>query len=284
MEKISNLDIQACNINIFGDWIDKDYKCEEYPIKHIIINDFLSDSMYDLIKKEYPENIDESWWKYENPLEVKFTNDKINNYSANIKNLFHSLSNDKVINKVGKIFNIDNLEYDPYCHGAGLHMMPRNGRLNMHLDYEKHPILNKQRRLNIIMYLNDDWNEEWNGATELWDENMDKCVIKSFPKKNTAILFVTTEKSWHGVPERIVCPKNVYRKTIAFYYISDIINKSSTKKLGSNNTGFREKAVFVRRPQEPYDEKMEKLYKIRPYRLITKNDLDEIYPDWTYEK
>jgi hypothetical protein len=135
-----------------------------------------------------------------------------------------------------------------------------------------------------IMYLNDDWNEEWNGATELWDENMDKCVIKSFPKKNTAILFVTTEKSWHGVPERIVCPKNVYRKTIAFYYISDIINKSSTKKLGSNNTGFREKAVFVRRPQEPYDEKMEKLYKIRPYRLITKNDLDEIYPDWTYEK
>jgi hypothetical protein len=162
--------------------------------------------------------------------------------------------------------------------------MPRNGRLNMHLDYEKHPIINKQRRLNIIMYLNDDWNEEWNGATELWDENMEKCIIKSFPKKNTAILFVTTEKSWHGVPEIILCPKNINRKTIAFYYISDIINKSSTLKLGSNDTGYREKAVFVRRPQEPYDERMEKLYKIRPYRLITKSDMEEIYPDWNYEK
>jgi hypothetical protein len=239
---------------------------------------------YDLIKKEYPENIDESWWKYENPLEVKFTNDKIHNYGNNIKNLFYSLSNNKIINTIGKIFNIDNLEFDPYCNGAGLHMMHRNGRLNMHLDYEKHPIINKQRRLNIIFYLNDEWNEEWNGATELWDENMEKCVIKSYPKRNTAILFVTTEKSFHGVPEKILCPQNIYRKTIAYYYISEIINKSDKLKLGCNQSGFREKAIFIKRPNEPYDERIEKLYNIRPYRLITKNDMEKIYPDWNCEK
>jgi Rps23 Pro-64 3,4-dihydroxylase Tpa1-like proline 4-hydroxylase len=284
MEKILISDIQTCNNDIYGEWINKDYTCEHYPIKHIIINNFLNDDVYNLIQQEYPENIDQSWWKYENPLEVKFTNDKINTYSSNIKNLFYSLSNDKIINKIGKIFNIDNLEYDPYCHGAGLHIMPRNGRLNMHLDYEKHPIIDKQRRLNIILYLNDDWNEDWNGATELWDEKMEKCVIKSYPKKNTAILFVTNENSWHGVPERILCPKNVNRKTIAFYYVSDIINKASKSKLGSNSNGFREKAVFVKRPQESYDERMEKLYKIRPYRLISENDIKEIYPEWSCDK
>lgn len=278
--KINNIDTKTCNIDIFGNWINNHYKCEEYPIKHIIINNFLNDTAYELIKQEYPENINTDWYKYENPLEIKFTNNNINKYPNNIKNLFYSLSNEKIINKIGKIFNIDNLEYDPYCHGSGLHLMSTNSKLNMHLDYEKHPLINKQRRLNIIIYINDNWKEEWNGATELWDENMEKCIIKSYPKKNTAIIFVTTENSWHGVPDKILCPPNINRKTIAFYYISDIINKSFTSKLGSNKNGFREKAVFIKRPHDPYDERMEKLYKIRPYRLITQNDIDEIYPDW----
>jgi hypothetical protein len=53
-----------------------------------------------------------------------------------IQNIFYALSHDKIINKLKNIFNIPNLEYDPYCHGGGLHMHPKYGRLNIHLDYE----------------------------------------------------------------------------------------------------------------------------------------------------
>ena len=74
--------------------------------------------------------------------------------------------------------------------GAGLHYHPRNDRLNMHLDYEQHPILkDKQRRLNIIFYLNDYWENEWNGSTDLWNSDMTKCCFKSYPVPNRAIIF-----------------------------------------------------------------------------------------------
>jgi hypothetical protein len=159
-------------------------------------------------------------------------------------------------------------------------MHPRYGRLNIHLDYEIHPISNKQRRLNIIFYLNDDWNPEWNGDTQLWNNTVSECIIKSYPKGNTAIVFVTTEQSWHGVPDIIQCPNGLYRKTLAFYYVSDLKNNKNVNKKGSDELGFRKKAVFVKRPSDIYDERMEKLYEIRPHRLITSEDMKEIWNDW----
>jgi hypothetical protein len=145
MEKITNENIKNCNINIFGNWINNNLKYNINPIPYILIDNFLKDDTYELINKEYPDKLDKSWWKYENPLEVKYANDKINEYPNNTKNLFYALSHQEFINKIGNIFNIHNLEYDPYCHGGGLHMMPRYGRLNMHLDYENHLVRPSKR-------------------------------------------------------------------------------------------------------------------------------------------
>ena len=60
----------------------------------------------------------------------------------------------------------------------------------MHLDYEKHPRMeNKERRLNIILFLTKDWKEEWNGDNQLWSNDMKKCMVKTYPKFNSAIIF-----------------------------------------------------------------------------------------------
>jgi len=62
------------------------------------------------------------------------------------------------------------LEYDPTLHGAGCHSMPAGGRLHMHLDYEKHPrLIAKQRRLNVIVFVNEKWEKRWNGDLQLWE-------------------------------------------------------------------------------------------------------------------
>ena len=106
------------------------------------------------------------------------------------------------------------------------------------------------------------------------------ALLNHIQKKNTAIIFVTTEQSWHGVPNIIQCPNDIYRKTLAFYYVSDIKNEKNVDKLGANENGFRKKAVFVKRPSDPYDERMEALYKIRPHRLITDQDMQNIWSDW----
>lgn len=269
----------------FGSWIKNvDELVEQFnnaePSKHIIIENFLESSYAEKISQNYPTDF-ENWWCYNNPFEVKYTNDNINNMNKPIKDLFYILSSIELTNLFSKLSNIQDLEYDPYLHGAGLHAHPRYGRLDIHLDYEKHPILeNKWRRLNIILYLSKEWKNEWNGETELWDKNLLECKVKSYVKFNSAIIFQTNEISWHGLPEKIMCPEGVYRKSLAYYYISPLTRKHSKNKIGDDGSGYRTKATFVKRPQCSYLPQMEKLFIIRPYRRITENDMKEIWPEW----
>lgn len=81
-----------------------------------------------------------------------------------------------------------------------------------------------------------------------------------------------------------MCPPEIYRKTLAYYYISPLINKKDETKIGNDGSGFRTKATFIKRPQDKYDEKMEQLYKIRPYKRIEKEDMDRIWPHWNFEE
>lgn len=279
--KITDEKINNSNIDIFGSWINKPdeltnkFNCAQ-PFEYIIINNFLKDDIAEKISNEYPQNLNE-YHKYDNPLEIKYAYDNIYNMSKNIKNVFFALCSNRIIDALKIVTNNDNIEYDPTCHGGGLHVHPNNGRLHMHLDYEKHPILeNKQRYLNIILYLTKDWDQSWGGQTELWNKDMSECIVKSNVEFNTALIFKTTENSWHGIPEPIKCPEDKYRKTLAFYYLVPLEsnnNHNSHNKKGAGKDGYRTKAVFTKRPQDAYDPLIEKLYKIRPHRRITPEDL-----------
>ena len=272
--------------HFFGNWINNVDELQERflnaePFEHIIIPNFLNNEYAEIVHASFPENIEnKSWHKYYNPIEVKYAFDNIQELPNEIKDIFYLLSSTEICEKFSNLSNIPNLQYDPYLHGAGIHIHPRNGRLHMHLDYEKHPHLNKERRLNIILYLNKDWDPEWNGDTQLWDKNMEQCVVKSNVVFNTAIIFKTNDISWHGVPEKIKCPEGMFRKTIAYYYVSNIESEANSEKIGNDGTGYRSKATFTKRPQDKYCPKLDKLYKIRPLRLIKQADMDELALIW----
>lgn len=291
MEKINKEHLKRLNdtdlSNYLGEWYNQpeteltDVFLNANPFEHIIIPNFLNEDYANKILEKFPNNY-ESWHQYCNPLEVKFALDDITKMDEDINLFFYLLSTDAMINKISKITDISGLTYDEYLHGAGLHVQPRHGRLNMHLDYEKHPFSGLQRRLNVILYLNKDWKPEWNGATELWNNDMSECIKKSDVIFNTAIIFKTNEISWHGVPEIIQCPKDVYRKTLAYYYMSPLNNPSTENKIGNDGSGFRTKATFVKRPQDKEDERINTLCKIRPHRRIEKEDMDAIWPNWDF--
>ena len=106
-------------------------------------------------------------------------------------------------------------------------MHSRGGKLNIHLDYNINPKLNLQRKLNLIVYLTEDWDTSWGGGLELWSHDEEKnlplnreVVVDNI--FNRAILFDTTQNSWHGLPQPIMCPEGVYRKSIAVYYMTDL--------------------------------------------------------------
>jgi Rps23 Pro-64 3,4-dihydroxylase Tpa1-like proline 4-hydroxylase len=286
IEYLKTLNDKACKEH-FGDWtndiksLHQQYISAE-PFEHIIIPNFLNEKYANEIANKFPLDFD-NWHKYHNPIEVKYANDNINAMDEDIKRLFYILCTDEITDIFSQMSGIENLQYDPHMHGSGLHAHPRNGRLHLHLDYEKHPLMNKERRLNIILYLSKDWKEEWNGHTELWNKDVSQCMKKSPVVFNTAIVFKTNEISWHGLPEKIKCPIGEYRKSLAFYYVSDMVSEKSEQKIGNDGSGYRTKATFVKRPEDPDYEQMKKLYALRPSRRIEQRDLDEIWQDWNEE-
>jgi hypothetical protein len=267
-------------LNFFGNWINnvsvlKNDYLNAKPFEHIVIDNFLEESYAEKIYNLFPE-LNNSWYEYKNPIEVKYAFDNINSLSGELKNYFYYLSTQEFINVIKKLTNLDNIEYDEFLHGAGLHLHPRFGRLNVHLDYEKHPYTNKERQLNIILFLNKNWDINWNGANELWNSDVSKCIKKTDIKFNRAILFKTNDISWHGLPDKILCPNDIYRKSLAYYYVSPQNNQN--KKIH-----YRKKATFTKRPTDLYNENMQKLYDIRSTRLITKEDMNLLLPEWTIE-
>jgi hypothetical protein len=120
---------------------------------------------------------------------------------------------------ISEVTGIPNLIADSGLEGGGLHQSGAGGFLNVHTDFSMHHYhKNWRRRVNLILYLNEGWQEAWGGAIELWDSKMKHCVAKYPPLFNQALIFNTDEKSFHGFPERLLCPSGVSRKSLALYY------------------------------------------------------------------
>ena len=285
IKKIDDIYLESfrdINLNkYFGEWIlDCEKLSKEFnnnnPFNHIVIDNFLNTQYAEKILDKFPSNYD-NWHKYCNPIEYKYAYDDINNLDPILKNYFYVLSCPQFVEKMNELTGISNLEMDPFLHGAGLHSHSRFGKLEIHLDYEKHPFCNKERRINIILFINKDWNEEWNGANELWNEDVTQCIKKTQIKFNRAIIFQTNDISWHGMPEKILCPENIFRKSLAYYYISPIV----TCKHEDN---YRAKATYIQTDKSYNEGEIHKLYEIRAKRRISDEDIHLYCPNWTIDK
>jgi len=103
------------------------------------------------------------------------------------------------------------LKADPYLEGGGIHSIAPGGFLKIHTDYNWHERLSMYRRLNLLVYLNREWQENWGGALELWDSDVTRCVKMIYPEYNTSVLFTTDDSSFPGHPEKLACPEDVRR-------------------------------------------------------------------------
>ena len=212
------------------------------PFSHLIIDDFLEKEFAIQIAKEFPQFNDPSWKIYNNPLEIKKLQNHWDMFGVNTYRLISYLNSREFIDKLECLTNCS-LYPDIGLNGGGLHTHKSGGKLNTHLDYSIHPKLGLERRLNLILYITPNWQEKWGGALGLWNSDIagkpDKLVKSIVPKFNRAVLFDTTQHSWHGLPAPISCPEAVTRNSIAVYYLCD----------PRENTLNRGKALF-----EPYGE------------------------------
>ena len=197
-----------------------------FPFYYQVIDNFFNKEQAKTISQEFPEYNSDIWYCYNNPLEHKKTCNNWYQFGPETYKTLTMLNSKEFIKQLQKITGISKLYPDIGLHGGGLHIHGTGGKLNIHLDYSIHPKLKLQRKLNLIIYLEEDWNPDWEGNLEFWSHDKeknkpDKRYVKVDNVFNRAILFDTTQNSWHGFPDPLTCPQGKYRKSLAVYYLTD---------------------------------------------------------------
>ena len=136
----------------------------------------------------------------------------------NILPIVRILNSSTILRTLSDIFNIPKLLPDPFFTGGGLNVSLNGGKLGVHVDGNYHDASGLNRRLNIILFLSESWDESWGGEFGLYDSSGKKCIKKIYPVFNRLLIFVTNDKTFHGHPEPIKCPENVLRKSLILYY------------------------------------------------------------------
>lgn len=216
--------MKELNLNI----VKKNITSFNSPYDHYVIENFLPENIAKDISCEFYDFNDERWYCYNNPLEKKRTIQDWGKFPKNTYSVFQYLCSGEFVDFVKEVTGIKNIYPDYGLHGGGWHMHGTGGNLNVHKDYSIHPKLNLQRKFNLIIYLTDDWDTSWGGGLEMWDHDQqnDKPLKKEKVIDciyNRAILFDTTQNSWHGLPNYLTCPDQIYRKSLAIYYLTDPI-------------------------------------------------------------
>ncbi len=211
------------------------------PFPNIVFDNFFNENILNKILKNFPSNIKEIGNEYNTKAEKKLSLNDPLKFSDDTNSFINYLNSAPFIKFLNKLTGIEEtLITDPYLLGGGLHELRNNGYLNIHADFNQHPSMKLDRRLNILIYLNKDWENKNGGQLELWDKGMKNCIKNILPIFNRMVVFSTTDFSYHGNPNKVKTENNLSRKSIALYYYSNG-RPSSERKLGLHSTIFRKR-------------------------------------------
>jgi 2-oxoglutarate-Fe(II)-dependent oxygenase superfamily protein len=201
------------------------------------MDDFLPEHALDEVLAEFPSPHGADWFAFDSPLERKLATKDDSTMGPATRHLLGELNSAAFIDFLERLTGIEGLVPDPHFVGGGLHQIEPGGHLKVHADFNRHPRTTLERRLNVLVYLNRDWKDEYGGAFELWSEDMSTCEARVMPYFNRCVVFSTTSTSFHGHPEPLACPEGHTRKSIALYYYSK--DRPADQLGGEHNTLFK---------------------------------------------
>jgi Rps23 Pro-64 3,4-dihydroxylase Tpa1-like proline 4-hydroxylase len=192
------------------------------PFPHIYFDSFLPQAVADLALETFPDPDKIDWLRHRGvDQHKKLAFDNAEFLPSPLRDILFFLNSRPMLLFLEKLTGIQNIFGDPYYNGGGLHQIKPGGSLEVHADYSYHPKLKVDRRINVLVYLNKDWKEEYGGHFELWNRELTTAEAKILPIFNRCAIFSTTSHSYHGHPTPLSCPPDRTRKSIATYYFSN---------------------------------------------------------------
>lgn len=199
------------------------------PFPHVVLDDFLPEEVMRLLIAEFPGEDDIEWQSWGPGRTGPSGSVKANKLGQSDERFFppftrHFMSqllSSTFVSFIEAVSGIEGLIVDPSYNGCGLHTTGPGGRLMIHTDVNRHPhsVNRLHQVLNLIIFLNEDWKEEYEGHLELWTGDRRPCR-RILPIANRAVLFETGTRSFHGHPKPLACPGSRRRNSLAVYYYS----------------------------------------------------------------
>lgn len=254
--------LDAAEARALGDLFSDEY-AHASPFPHIVLDDFLPESLVHEVLQHFPkgERASDGVFHigYGGEHKRQILPEDCDRYARELFQFFNSLP---MLQFLEGLTGISGLLPDPYFTGGGFHEISRGGRLGVHADFRINSQLHIQRRLNLLIYLNPDWNDEWAGHLELWSRDMKVCERKIAPLLNRCVVFSTEADTWHGHPDPLQIPEGMTRKSLALYYYS--ASRAIYEETPSRST------MYVARPGDSSKDKAE----ARRFRM------DEYLKEW----
>ena len=202
--------------------------CERFntasPFRHVVIDNFFKPEFCEKLLADFPP-FEEKLARDENGnIGRKAVHQGVAHLGENYRQLDELVKSEPFRQLVTRMTGIEELHYDPHYFGGGTHNNLDGQDLDPHVDFTHHPITGLHRRMNLIVYLNKEWEKEWGGNIELHKDPYlppeEDEIVSVEPLFNRAVIFETNDISWHGFP-RIQLPadkKHLSRKSFALYY------------------------------------------------------------------
>lgn len=206
------------------------------PFPHIAIDDFLPADFLRSLLGEFPDSAGKRFFDRDQE-RFKFRYGPNEIPGTRLRGLLMELNSPAVLRFLQAMTGIDGLIADPFYIGGGLHETKAGGHLSVHADFNIHTEMRVERRLNLLVYLNDDWPEDYGGHLELWDQAMEHCHHRIAPVLGRAVVFNTALDSYHGQPDPVRCPPERSRRSIATYYYT--VHGEGIAALPSRTTAFQ---------------------------------------------
>lgn len=190
------------------------------PFPYAIIDDFFPPAVADALAAAFPGERGIDWdLRHDSPeSRKKIVCSSEAKFPTDIREALWFFHSAMFVDFVETLMGMTELIVDPTHRGCGMHSTGVGGHVGIHSDSSRHPNQALDQRLNLILWLNQGWQEEWGGHLELWDRDGRDCRVKIMPAHNRMALFETATTCYHGHPHRLTCPDDRRRNSLAVYY------------------------------------------------------------------